>query len=188
MPAGEARSSRAAQSGAEIGLPFPPPPCFGSLGYWLFCSWDCSQEAWQPCIPATPPLRHLVGTAHALRAFPARQAAALPGFPAMPSAAPWPVCYPSDCPMAAWGGRDRLGWGHKAKGSMGPFVPAAGVSLRLERQRGMSASKRVLRGGRQSLCFPAAPLWVSSELSSHREKERRRRWPGWQPPPASAGF
>lgn len=129
MQAGRAPSSQAAQFGAEVGPPSPPVlwPCRVCAALLL---------GLQPAVSATPPLRDLLGAAHTLPVFPAQLAAASLGFPAMASQRPrglgllpdWVPCWlPRE-------GSDRLGWGHKAMGSMRPFVPSDGICPGLKRQ------------------------------------------------------
>lgn len=201
MQAGEALSSLAAQFGAEVGLP-QPSWALAPQGMCCFASGTTARKTGSPVPLATPPLRDLVGTAQALPAFPAQLAIASLGFPAMPSQWPHaPSLLLQSVPCWLPGkGRDRLGWGHKAMGSMEPFVPSDGVCLGLKRQETKkSASQQAhpsdpdpassrpwwswaLECGRQAPYFPVSfPLVLFQAGNSHREvKMSRRRVPKWQ--------
>lgn len=91
MQAREALSSQAAPSGAEGGLP-QPSHARGLRRICCFAPGTAARRTGHPAPLAAPPLRDLVGTAHALPVFPAQLAAASLGLPAMPSLRPHGPC------------------------------------------------------------------------------------------------
>lgn len=91
MQAREALSSQAAQFETEVGLPH----LYHALalkGICCFAARTVASRTGSPMPLAGPPLRDLVGTAHALPVFPSQMAAASLDFPSMPSQWPYGPC------------------------------------------------------------------------------------------------